>query len=294
MGFFDKFFAGYNSEDTAVTPFVQPSTRPELFRLAFKENFWRLVPLNLLYLAFCIPLIAWCILNIMQLQVIFSGDAESLRQSLLGMLYVIALGLIPCILVTGPASAGIAYVTRNIARDQPSMIWQDFLHGLKNNWKQALLPSGITSTIPLVAYCYIAFLSTNPDQKSVSVLPAVICMIAIVLWVIAAPTIYMMMVTYHLKFKALVKNALIMTITHLPTAIGIGLLRLIPAMVIAIMVLFFSAPLGFVLLVVYGVLWGVSLDWLLCSSFANYLCEHYINPQIGEPTRIGLRNSKAD
>lgn len=290
MGLFSKLFAGYSSEDAAGTPFRQPSTRPALFRLVLKENLWRLVPLNLLYLLFCIPLLALCIFIIPQVEVVFASDSGFFMQDLLGVLYGLALGLIPCLLVIGPANAGIAYVTRNIARDEVSLVWQDFCHGLKNNWKQSFFVSLVSAVLPLILYWYAAFLSMNPGQVSVSMLPAVICIIVVVLWYLASPSVYVMMVTYELSFKALIKNALIMTIAHLPTALGIGLLRLIPAAVVAVFVLFVSVPLGTILLVAYGVLWGASFDWLLCSSFANRLCEEHINPQLGEPTRIGLRD----
>lgn len=290
MGLFDKFFSGYSSEDAAGTPFRQPSTRPELFRTVFKENMGRLIPLNLLYLLFSIPLIAWCILYFAQFENVIASAGEELLQQLLGNMYMFALGLIPCILLTAPANAGIAYVTRNLARDEVSMIWQDFWYGLRKNRKQAFLTSLITAVLPLIVYSYIAFLSTNPDQVSISMLPAAVCVIVVVLWALASPTIYVMMVTYDLKFKALIKNALIMTIAHLPTAVGVGLLRLLPAVVIAIVVMFLSAPVGTIMLVAYGVLWGASVEWLLCSSFGNRLCEEHINPQIGAPTRIGLRD----
>ncbi len=289
MSLIDKFFSGYSSEDAAGTPFRQPSTRPGLFRLVFKENVWRLVPLNLLYLIFCIPLLAWCILYIVQIEIVASRGGEAFLQDFLGTLYTMVLGLIPCILFVGPANAGIAYATRNIARDEPSLVWQDFWHGLTKNWKQSLLIGLVSAFLPLILYWYIAFLSTNPNQTAVSMLPVTICVIVVALWLMASPTIYVMMVTYDLKFKALVKNALIMTIAHLPTAAGVGLLRLIPAVVVATIVLFFSAPVGTIILAVYGVLWGASLDWLLSSSLANRLCEEHINPQIGAPTRIGLR-----
>lgn len=251
MGIFDKFFAGYNSDDATIVPFIQPSTRPRLFRVVFKENVWRLVPLNLLYLVFCIPLIVWCVLYIAQIETIVISGSETFLQDLLGTLYMLVLGAIPYILIMGPANAGIAYVARNVARDDVFTIWQDFWCGLKNNWKQAFLTSFISSVLPLIVYYYVAFLSTNPNQRSVSTLPAVICVIVVVFWMMASPTIYMMMVTYDLKFKALLKNTVIMTITHLPTAVGIGLLRLIPAAVATVIILYFSTPVGIILLSIY-------------------------------------------
>lgn len=254
-----------------------------------RENFIRLIPLNLLHLVSYIPLFIWCSLYLLQAESVIRHMEDTYLQQFLGTIYMMVLGMIPCILLTGPANAGIAYVTRNWARDESAMIWIDFCHSIKKNWKQAFQISAISALLPLVVYWYTAFLMTNPDVLSVSVIPAVLCGFILLLWILMVPTVYMMMVTYDLSFAALLKNGFIMTIAHLPTSVGIGLLRLVPAAVFVLVAAGISLPVGMILFVAYGLLWGSALQWLLCSAYANRLCEEHINPQIGAPVRIGLR-----
>ena len=57
---------------------------------------------------------------------------------------------IPTIAITGPVQAGMAYVTRNWARDEHAFIWSDFKDAVKENWKQALGISLITGLVPVI------------------------------------------------------------------------------------------------------------------------------------------------
>ena len=47
---------------------------------------------------------------------------------------------IPAIAITGPVQAGMAYVTRNWARDEHAFVWSDFLDALKGKFGQAIAP----------------------------------------------------------------------------------------------------------------------------------------------------------
>ena len=39
--------------------------------------------------------------------------------------------LVPCLTLTGPFTTGVAYVTRNWARDEHAFIWSDFIDTVK-------------------------------------------------------------------------------------------------------------------------------------------------------------------
>lgn len=250
--------------------------------------------LNLQYLLFCIPMIVWCGLHLAQMENVLNNAASDQIKSLLGTANMMVLGMIPCLWLTGLANAGIARVCRSWARDEPAFIWQDFLLGIKRNWKQALLTGIISSLRLLVVYWYTAFLATNPAYMSASILPMIICAFVLALWSMILPTVYVMMVTYELKLMDVLKNSVIMTLAHLPTAIGIALAKILPVLAGILIVLYVSAPAGSLLLTGYFLTWGFSLPWLLGSSFANRLCEEFINPKLGAPVRIGLRPSEKE
>ena len=81
-----------------------------------------------------------------------NGLSGRARDQISGYLMMWLIGLIPCIAITGPSSAGAAYVMRNWARDQHAFLFSDFKDAFKSNWKQALGVSALTSVVPLVAY----------------------------------------------------------------------------------------------------------------------------------------------
>ena len=74
-----------------------------------------------------------------------------------GIVQMSLLLLIPCILITGPVQAGMAYVTRNWARDEHAFIWSDYKDAIKANWKPALLNSFITGLVRVMLYVCCTF-----------------------------------------------------------------------------------------------------------------------------------------
>ena len=59
-------------------------------------------------------------------------------------LFVWLVGVVPCVAITGPSSAGSAYIMRNWARDQHAFLFSDFKDAFKGNWKHALVSSVLT------------------------------------------------------------------------------------------------------------------------------------------------------
>ena len=75
-------------------------------------------------------------------------EKEDVSMTLQSTIHLTLLILIPCIAITGPATAGVTYVTRNWARDEHAFIWADFKDAVKENWKQSLVISFITGADP--------------------------------------------------------------------------------------------------------------------------------------------------
>ena len=131
-----------------------PTNRIALFFLVLKDHLFDLVKVNLLQLVFWLPLIIWSFLNLLVLQ--GTGNTES-AGSLSGYLLTWLVGLIPCIAITGPSSAGAAYIMRNWAKDQHAFLFSDFKDAFKSNWKQALSVSTATGFLPVVLYAALTF-----------------------------------------------------------------------------------------------------------------------------------------
>ena len=129
-----------------------PTTRIQLFKEVLKVRKGSMVGLNFLYILMWVPAIVWTAMNLIQ----FAGADIKEMSSLLFTYLMI---LFPTIAITGPFTAGISYVMRNWARDEHSFTFLDFKLGMKDNWKQALIFSGIHGLVPLVIFlCFRYYL----------------------------------------------------------------------------------------------------------------------------------------
>ena len=209
------------------------------------------------------------------------GSVADLR----GVVQMGLLLLIPCILITGPAQAGLAYVTRNWARDEHAFPWGDFKDAVKENWKQALGVSTISALLPFVLYiCYI-FYGQFAQRSVFFLVPQMLTLAVGLAWWLALVFLYPLMVSYRLTFRQLVKNGLMLAIARLPMTVGIRLCTLLPALIAVAVVLFTGAALyAMLFLVLYYVLIGNALTRFIYASFTNGVFDRYINSRIAGAT----------
>ena len=267
-----------------------PQNRFQLFGEVLKVRWSAMIGVNLLYIIAWLPAAAWTIINLMMLT-----SAEA--QDALGYLSMYLLILAPCIAITGPFSAGIAYVMRNWARDQHSFVWSDFWDAVKANWKQALLVSVISGVAPVVLYFGWQFYGSMAAKSLLFYIPMGLVLMMFVVWKLMEMVIYTMMVTYDLKFKDLLRNSFLLTIGKLPLAVGVKLLTLVvPILAIAaIFVIPGAEPYVMLIFAVLYLLFMPAFNRLILGSFSNALCEKYINPKIeGAQSNIGLRPENWD
>ena len=189
--------------------------------------------------------------------------------------------LIPCILITGPVEAGIAYVLRNWARDEHAFIWADFKDAVKENWKQGLGISAITSVMPVIVYISWQFYGSMAERSMFYVFPQMLILVLGVLWSLGLIYAYFLMVTYRMTFTQLVKNAVILGIGRLPQSIGIRLLTLLPAAVCLLLFLFTGVGMyGVLALGGYYILIGLTLTRFIFASLSNAVFDRFINSRI--------------
>ena len=295
MGIFDRFYYG-KAGKRDYSEMDMPKTRVSLFFLVLKDHFFDLVKVNLLQLIFWIPFIVWTNINLVAVQSVDTNallaaqdGASQLTSVLSSYLIVYLLGLVPCIAITGPCSAGAAYIMRNWARDQHAFLLSDFKDAFKGNWKSALLTSVITSLIPVLAYTALVFYGEMAVSNKLMLMPLVVVLSATLLWALMLPLIYPMMIGYELKFSAVIRNAFLMAVARLPHMACARLLTFIP-IALLLGALFVGNMIMVVGVLVYYVLFGFALSSLIYASFANGVFDKYLNPHIeGAPTGLGLR-----
>ncbi len=203
-------------------------------------------------------------------------QVQTMEQSLLTAL----LWLIPCLFITGPWTAGVAYVTRNWARDEHAFIWSDMKDAMKENWKQALGVSAITAVLPAVTYLCWVFYGEMTATMALAVVPQILIVMLAFVWSLAVTYAYPMMVTYHMSFMTIIRNSLLLAVGRLPMSIGVRLLHCVPA-AIALLITYFTGSLFVpLLLLVYYVVLGFCLSRFVTASYTNAQFDRYFNSRI--------------
>ncbi|MBQ4553015.1 MAG: YesL family protein [Clostridia bacterium] len=203
--------------------------------------------------------------------------------------------LIPCILITGPAQAGMAYVMRNWARDEHAFPWADFKDAVKDNWKQALGISALTAVLPYMIYIgYNFYGQMQQEQGLVFMVPQMLMVIIGVMWCLALVYFYPLMVSYKMTFGQLLKNGFVMAIARLPMNVGIRLATLIPTIIaLAVMLLSNSWLYALLGLALYYVIFGNAMTRFIFASYTNGVFDKYINSRI-EGVEINRGLAKED
>lgn len=268
-----------------------PSNRFQLFGAVLKVRWTAMIGVNLLYVISWLPAALWTIVNLIMMMTPDSGVFEGGQLASYLTMYLLVLA--PCILLTGPFSAGIAYVMRNWARDQHSFVWSDFWDAVKGNWKQAFLVSLISGIVPLVVYIGWQFYNSMAVTSSVFFyIPMALMLVLFIVWKLMEMVLYTMMVTYDLKFKDLLRNAFLLSMARLPIAVLIKLSTLIVP-VIAFLVMLAAPGTEIYVFMIFGLLYLLfvpAFNRLIIASYANAVCEKYLNVKIeGAETNIGLR-----
>ncbi len=295
MGLFDRLYYG-KAGKRDYSEMDMPKNRISLFFMVLKDHVFDLVKVNLLQIVFWIPFLLWTYINLAAVQSIDTeavlaaeGGAANLMSAISGYVMMWLLGLIPCIAITGPSSAGAAYIMRNWARDQHAFLFSDYKDAFKSNWKQALAVSAVTSVVPVVAYTAVNYYGSLAKGNMLLLLPLMVVFSATLMFALMLPLLYPMMVGYELSFKNLMKNAFLMSAARLPHMLLARLITLIP---IAVLVFGVLAGNGIAILVIslYYLLFGFALSRLIYASFANGVFDKYLNPHIeGAQVGQGLR-----
>lgn len=207
--------------------------------------------------------------------------SQLMDEAIYTSLWKFCLWCIPCIAITGPVQAGLAYVCRNWSRDEHAFAWSDFKDAVKANWKQGLLVSAITSIMPLIALTSYEYYGSLADAQGVIfMVPQMLVLTMVVVWMLSLVFAYPIIVTYEVKNMALIKNSLTLAVARLPHTVGLRLLTLVPA-VIAIAVFYFTGtPIALLILGAYYILIGFTLVRFIHASFANGVFDKYINSRL--------------
>ncbi|MBE5769842.1 MAG: DUF624 domain-containing protein [Clostridia bacterium] len=203
--------------------------------------------------------------------------------------------LIPCILITGPIQAGVAHITRNWARDEHAFIWSDFKDAVKENWKQGLGVSAITSVLPLLIYTGYQTYGQMGVNNKFFILPQMLVITLGLVWALALTFMYPMMVCYDVKFGALIKNSIMMAIGRLPQTAVMRLATLLPSLVCLVIFYFTSSIYALLAWGAYYIILGFTFARFVFASYTNGVFDRFINAHMeGVEINRGLADPEDD
>lgn len=319
---FGKFMNNYyygKSGKGDYTPEDLPKTRWQLFWEMLRVRFNGLCRMNLIYMLSWIPtmlVIGMLVMFVLSIgtipteEVTVTGEdgtvtteyvaqdiSDEEMQAMIAeqvevvptLIYWTLILLVPCIAITGPWTAGVAYVTRNWARDEHAFIWSDMKDAMKENWKQALGLSAITSIMPLLAYLCWEFYGGLAVGNWFMIVPQMFTVMIAGVWFLAVTYAYPMLVTYRMSFGTIIKNSLLLAIGRLPLSVGVRLLHLVPAALTVLFTLLFNSIWVPLVLFGYYMLIGFALSRFTTASYTNAQFDKYINSRIeGAQVNRGL------
>lgn len=312
---FGKFMQNYYYGKSGKGDFSKdqlPQTRSRLFWDMLRVRFPALFTLNLLAALFFIPTLLVMVkmigslYQLMHVILLVESGAEAAPemtavyaargQAAFSILFQGCLWLIPALAVTGPAQAGMAYVTRNWARDEHAFVWTDFKDAFLANWKQALSISLITGLVPFLSVLSWRFYGQMAQTGWVFMIPQMLVPMLGVLWLLALTYMYPLMAGYDMPLKHIIKNSLLLALGRLPHTAGARLVMLIPTAITLAVALF--TPYGLYALMGlagYYLLFGHALARFVYASVANAQFDRYINPRIeGAEVGRGLYKEEDD
>ena len=271
-----------------------PATRWQLFWEMLRIRLSALIRLNLMYAVIWLPAMIVITMNVMGfLGAVNTAEDGTVPGLMNSMVFTTLLMLAPCIAITGPATSGVAYVTRNWARDEHAFIWADFKDAVKENWKQSLPVSVITGIAPLLVYTGWQFYGQLAENNVLLMVPQALIMMVGVIVALSVTYAHPMLVTYRMSLKDVLRNSVLMALARLPMSVGIRLLHCVPAIIGVVCFLQWPLYASMGLFLYYLVI-GFGLSRFVTASYTNAVFDKLLNPRVGAEVNRGLRREDED
>lgn len=141
---------------------------------------------------------------------IFGRVSGGYAQTFWSVLFLCLFGLI--IFTFGPVNIGTTYILRNMAREEPVFMLQDFFHAIKKNLRQGII-MGIIDVFMIGMLVYdILFFNVNMGRGNMITPMLIITWAMVILYFFMRLYIYLMIVTFDLSLFKIIKNALFFAI----------------------------------------------------------------------------------
>lgn len=285
---------------------LEEDTTPTLKRY-FKllgRRFWKLISLNIMMLPMILPLLiaAYLYLGIdrtpIQNQPIFSqlyganliesSPSSTFLLDLFGAqkqipiytgtgTYIAIAILIAVLVITfGWQNAGATYILRSMVRGEPVFLISDYFYAVKRNLKQGLLMGILDcAAIFLLVFDFMYF---SGMESSFWIDVCYFAIIAIsILYFFMRFYIYLMMITFELPIRKILKNALIFTVLGIKrNLMGLLGIVLITAVQVLLFAVFAMTPLSIAIPLVLTLLYFIAVNAFTAAYAAYPIIDRYM------------------
>ena len=291
-GFIARMIEGPERSDTYARSTL-PGNRWELGWDIFKTNLGKLVGVNLLMILFALPVIFIILMRYLQVQYyallmpfsqnlglgypaypLYSGITEEiyLMANRSTLLFLPLAGILASVGISGGM-----YVMRNLVWSEGVFVGSDFWVGVKKNFVIVMLSTlfyTIFLTLCLFTITYVKWIIATTGGNWLLSVSNIISYTMIAFLTIMYLYMLSMGVTYELKFRQLLRNAVIMTIALIPTNLFFALF----AGVIIIIMCLGELGLSFGLLLF--IMFGLSIAALIWTNYSQWAFDKFINDRV--------------
>jgi len=200
---------------------------------------------------------------------------------------LIAVCLIFLLVTFGWQNVGATYILRSMVRGEPVFLFSDYFYAIRRNLKQGFL-MGVIDVLAIVLLVFdLQYFMSMPSSFWIDCGFFAICIIAI-LYFFMRFYIYLMMVTFDLSLKKILKNALIFTVLGIKRNIMAVLgIVVITAINVVLFPLFMMTPLSIAIPLLLPFLYYFAVT-AFTTTFAaypiidRYMIEPYRTPDSDE------------
>lgn len=295
---------------------VEEDTSPTLKRY-FKvlgRRFWKLISLNMMMLPMIVPILIAIYLyfsleqtptaNNVLFPQLFGANTVSptphttflldlfgaqMNIPVIGVGASVGIGvcLLFLFITFGWQNIGATYIVRNMVKGDPIFIWSDYFYAIKRNLRPALLLGMLDFTVIFMLGFDLAYFWNQTGDFWLDVGFFAICAL-IILYFFMRFYIYLLLVTFDLSIRKILKNALIFTMLgikrNLMGFLGVALITLIN---VALFFVFGATPLGIAIPLILPLLYYLSVTAFTCAYAAypiidRYMIAPYIHPSQNE------------
>lgn len=234
------FFNNYLKPGKGVNKRDPNQPRWQIFLDVFPGKLWDLFKLNILYLLVGLPffIVTMIVSGIISSPIINETIPNMLELNFLGydillraafsFVFMVFIGL-------GPVTAGLAYIIREYANEQPCMLPGDFFERIKLNFKQSIILWIIDLIVLYVFSVAIGFYGEIGNT-----IIQYIFLVVSLIYVMMHIYIYQMIVTFDLSLKDILKNSFLIALGKTPISLLIFGCNVLLYIIIPICILMYS------------------------------------------------------